>query len=134
MVQQGWALVTQDQDEAGLAQMQQGFDTVFATGAEIFRPNFLTLMADAYGKVGRIDEGLDLLVEALDTVQVHDARFMEAEIYRIKGEMLWHQTATDTSEAEACLHHAIEVARHQQAKSLELRATISLCRLWQQQK
>ena len=60
-----------------------------------------------------------------------DERHREAELYRLKGELLLLQG--DDAEAEASFHKAIEVARRQQAKSLELRATVSLCRLWQQQ-
>ena len=71
--------------------------------------------------------------EALAAVHKTGERFYEAELYRLQGELLLAQSARQTAEAEACFHQALDVARHQQAKSLELRAAMSLTRLWQRQ-
>src|SRR5262249_40464491 len=120
-----------------------------ATGAEISWPRNLVLLAEAYGKVGQIKEGLTVLTEALAIVEKTGRHFYEAELYRLKGELMLQQfkvqgsrfkvsdpqplTSDLQAEAEACFLKAIEIAQRQQAKSLELRATVSLARLWQQQ-
>ena len=98
----------------------------------MFRPYHLLLLADAYGKVGQAAQGLHLVVEALGAVGSTGERAFEAELYRLKGELLLMQGEAET-EGEACFQRAIEVARRQSAKSLELRAAMSLSHLWQQQ-
>jgi predicted ATPase len=130
---QGWAIAEQGQGAAGLAQMHQGLVAYQATGAAVFRPYYLAFIAEAYGKVGQAGEGLGLLDEALAAVHKTGERFYEAELYRLKGELLLVRSAEHHGEAEACFQHALLVARHQQAKSLELRAAMSLSRLWQRQ-
>jgi predicted ATPase len=94
--------------------------------------HLLALLAEAYGSTGQAEEGLNVLAEALAFVRSSNERYYEAEIYRLKGELLLMQGGDET-EAEASFHKAIEVARRQSAKSWELRATVSLCRLWQKQ-
>jgi len=97
------------------------------------------LLAEAYGKAGQAEEGLVALAEALTVVDKSGERFCEAELYRLRGELTLAQSRVQRlessvqKEAEACFHKAIEIARRQQAKSLELRAVMSLSRLWQQQ-
>jgi predicted ATPase len=125
--------------------MQQGLAAYWATGGELERPYFLALLAEAYGKAGQVAEGLGVVAEALAAVDKAGERLWEAELHRLKGELsLQSRQVTDTSpgqskdtspqtEAEACLLKAIAVARQQQAKSWELRAVMSLARLWQQQ-
>ena len=85
------------------------------------------------GKGGQAEEGLSVVAEALSTVHTTGERFYAAEIYRLKGEILRQQTAGRDGAAEACFHQALDVARQQEAKSLELRAATSLTRLWQDQ-
>ena len=92
----------------------------------------LALLAEAYGKVGQPEEGLLVLREALAEL-TKGWRYCEAELYRLKGELLLEVSAESKAEAEACFHQALEIARHQQARSLELRAAVSLSRLWQGQ-
>ena len=143
---QGWTQAMAGQVEAarpglvegGIAQMRQGLATWQAMGAGMQRPHLLALLAEAYGSAGQAEEGLDVLAEALTFVQSSDERYYEAELYRLKGELLLIQgneaeAETSFHQAESCFQHAIEVARRQQAKSWELRATVSLCRLWQKQ-
>src|SRR5262249_28194526 len=117
-------------------------DACRATGAEANRPYFLAQLAEAHGKVGQVEEGLAVLAEALATINKTGERYYEAEVHRLKGELLLAQAGyrlqaighrEKTEEAKACFLRAIEIARQQQAKSLELRAVISLSRLWQQQ-
>jgi len=100
---------------------------------------FLALLAEAYGKGGQAEEGLHVLAEALAHVDKTGERYYEAELYRLKGELTLQQLKVQGSkfkveeEVEECFLKAIEIARWQQAKSLELRAVMSLARLWQQQ-
>jgi predicted ATPase len=82
--------------------------------------------------VGQLGEGLDALEEALRWVQRNDERLYEAEVHRIKGELLLKREASNTTAAEQCFERALKVARQQQAKSWELRAAMSMSRLWQQ--
>jgi predicted ATPase len=91
------------------------------------------LLAEACGKAGQAGEGLTLLAEALAAVANTGERLYEAELYRLKGELLLRPAAADAPQAETCFQQALDVARRQQAKSLELRAALSLSRLWQQQ-
>ena len=130
---QGWAMAEQGQGAAGLAQMRQGLVAYQATGAEVFRPYYLAFLAEASGKLGQAGEGLSLSGAALAAVHQTGERFYEAELHRLQGELLLVRSAESHGKAEASLQQALLVARHQQAKSLELRAAISLSRLWQQQ-
>ena len=96
----------------------------------------INLLAEAYGKAGQADDGLRVLVEALTATHDTGERFYEAELYRLQGELLLN-AAYGVRRAEltpqACFQKAIEIARSQQAKWWELRAAISLARLWQSQ-
>jgi class 3 adenylate cyclase/predicted ATPase len=133
IVRCGWALAMQGQEE-GIPQIHQGLAATRASGAELFRPYHLALLAEAYGKTGQAEEGLTALAEALTVVDKSGERNFEAELYRLKGELLLQSKLQSAgSEAEECFHKAIDIARQQQAKSLELRAVMSLSRLWQQQ-
>jgi predicted ATPase len=129
----GWVLVAQNQGEEGRAQICQGLAAWRATGAKMFRPYWLALLAEAHRNAGQVEEGLSVLAEALAAVDKTGERFYEAELYRLKGELLLRQSACDAQQAETCFHQALDVARRQQAKSLELRTAMSLARLWQQQ-
>jgi predicted ATPase len=109
-----------------------------SVGVRCYLSGTLRSLAEAQAKTGHLEEGLTTLAEALAQVETTDERYCEAEIRRLKGELLLMQgdkTEAEASfhQAESCFQHAIEVARRQQAKSWELRATVSLCRLWQQQ-
>jgi predicted ATPase len=128
----GWALVEQGQTEAGIAQIRQGIADYQATGAELGRSHQLISLAEAYGKVGQVEEGLTALDEALIIVQRTGEGFCEPEAHRLKGELLWIQGKAE-AEVETCFQRAIKVARQQNAKSWELRAMMSLCRLWHSQ-
>ena len=129
----GWALAAQGKEDEGIAHMREGFAAYRATAAEHQRPYFLSLLAEAYGNVGHIEEGLTMLKEALDMVNKTEERNWEAELHRSKGELLLMQQGQKMSEAEECFRQALDTARRQQAKSLELRAAMSLNRLWQHQ-
>ena len=138
--------------------MRQGLVAFQRTGAEIGRPRYLAMLAAAYGNVGPPEEGLALLIEALTVAQTTGEQFYEAEFHRLAGELTLKQSSFQSlesrdkksskskvqknlnvrdqrlsSEAEECFQRAIEMARRQRAKSIELRAAVSLSRLWQQQ-
>jgi predicted ATPase len=104
-----------------------------ATGAVLQRLYCLSLLAEAYGQAGQSREGLQVLAEAFTLIENNGDRWYEAEIHRLKGELLLQQNSDNQAEAATCFHHAISIAQNQQAKSLELRASTSLSRLWQQQ-
>ena len=131
----GWARAAQGQGAAGTAQMRQGLAAHQATGSERQRPYYLALLAEAYGSLGQTAEGLSLLAEALAPMDRPGERGWAAELHRLQGELLLAQAGErqQVPEAEACFHQALDVARRQQAKSWELRAAMSLSRLWQQQ-
>jgi predicted ATPase len=129
----GWALAMQGQGEAGLAQGRQGIAAWRATGAALYVPYLCTLLAEVRDHLGHTDDGLQALAEAHTLVEQHEERYWEAEVYRLRGVLLLQQTGTPQEEAETWLRRALDVARRQDAKSLELRAAMSLSRLWQQQ-
>jgi predicted ATPase len=129
----GWALATNGQGEEGLTQLQQSLGTYGAGGNTRDRPYHLTLLAEASAQVGQTASGLEALSEALATLPKSAARWWEAELHRLQGELLLQSSRAQTGEVQACFEQALTVARHQQAKSLELRAAMSLSRLWQQQ-
>jgi predicted ATPase len=162
VILRGWALAEQGQGEEGIAQIRQGLAAWRETEAKLTGPYFLALLAEAYGKGGQVAEGLSVVAEALAAVDKAGERLWEAELYRLTGELTLQQSRASLgqvqdksqtsqnksevphtqhltpstqaeAEAEACFHQAIGIARHQQAKSLELRAVMSLGRLWQQQ-
>ena len=132
-MQLGLVLAAQGQSEAGIAQMHQGLAVQRAMGSVHTLPVHLTLLAEAYGGIGQAEEGLCLLAEALAMVDNMGVRYDEAELYRIKGELLLQQAVPDAPQAEACFQQALAIARRQQAKSWELRTAMSLSRLWQYQ-
>jgi predicted ATPase len=113
--------------------MRQGLAVWRATGAKVFRPYDLALLAEASAQGEQSEEGLTLLVEAPAVAHDTGERRWEAELHRLKGELLLVRAAGHDAEAEACFHQALAVARQQQTKSLELRAAVSLSRLWQRQ-
>jgi predicted ATPase len=129
----GWALVKQGQEYEGIAQIRQGLVAYRELGMAMEDPYFLGLLADAYASSGQIEPGLAALAEALARLPRGRGFFYEAELCRLRGELLLRQAAPDALQAEECFHQALALAHRQEAKSLELRATMSLCRLWQQQ-
>jgi predicted ATPase len=115
----------------GLQKMEQALAAWQGAGTEMHRPHLIAWLAEAYGRAGEVERGLALIDEALALAEAHNERYFEAEIHRLRGELL--VTAGDEAEAEAGFQQAIDVARRQRARSWELRATTSLSRLWQQQ-
>jgi len=129
----GWARALQGHGEEGLAQIREGIAAFRATGAVLHVPYFCTLLADVADALGRPADGLQALAEAHTLVEQQEERYWEAEVHRLRGVLLLRQSGTAQAEAETWLQRALDVARRQEAKSLELRAATSLSRLWQQQ-
>jgi predicted ATPase len=129
----GWALTQQGQTKEGIEQMHHALAVYPATGAEFLRPYFLALLTQVHETMGEREAGLTALAAALTLVDTTGERWYEPELYRQKGALLLQQHADNQAEAENCFHHALDIARSQQAKSFELRAATSLARLWQQQ-
>jgi predicted ATPase len=129
----GWALASQGQGEEGLALVRQGLTAYRATGAALWVPYLCTVLADVAAHLGHPDEGLRVLAEAHTLVEQQEERWWEAEVSRLLGVVILRQPGTPQAEAEAWLQRALDTARRQEAKSLELRAATSLARLWQQQ-
>jgi predicted ATPase len=125
----GWALVEQGQCEEGVTCLREGIDAYRATGANHESSHWFALLADACGKAGQTEEALSAVRDALAEIERTGIRYHEAELHRLDGEF---RHGFDEA-AEACFHRAIAVARAQQAKSFELRAALSLARLWQRQ-
>jgi predicted ATPase len=129
----GWARAMQGQGEEGMAQVCQGIASARATGAALTVPYLSTLLVEVCAHLGHTADGLQVLDEAYALVEQHEERFWEAEISRLRGVLLLRQTVPQQAEAEACFQRALDVARRQEAKALELRAAMSLSRLWQEQ-
>ena len=121
------------QGEEGMTQVRQGIAAYQATGAALFGPQLCTILADVAAHLGHPEDGLQALAEAYTLVEQHDERWWEAEVCRLRGVLLLRQPWTSRAEAETWLQRALDIARRQEAKSLELRAAMSLSRLWQQQ-
>jgi predicted ATPase len=149
-VMRGWALLNEGRDEEAIEQMRRGLAALQATGTELVRPHFLGLLAEALGKNNQAEEGLRLLEEALAVAHRGGERYYEAELYRIKGDLLFRQATGRgvlraarggkavvehappvVTQAEGCFRQSVETARQQKAKSWELRAVMSMVCLYQ---
>ena len=129
MIMQGWTLNEQGRDQESLEQFQEGLTALDATGTSLLRPHFLGLMAQAFSKVNQNENAILLLEEAMTMVSNKGEGYFEAELYRLKGEVLFkqHQAA-----AEECFKQSMAIAESQNAKSLQLRTAMSLARLYNQ--
>jgi serine/threonine protein kinase/predicted ATPase len=128
----GAGLLLQGRREESLPVLLKGFSAFRATGAEVRVPSYLGLLGDAYTQSARFEDAHKALNEALAVAEKNDDRCHEAELFRLRGELLLAESRDETA-AEDCFRRAIETARRQQSKGWELRATMSLARLWQRQ-
>jgi len=129
----GWAMAQQSRGKEGIEQMRQALAVTHAAGADIGRSHTLCWLAEGYREDGRLGEALDTVKEALAAADAQEERYYEPEIHRLKGELLLMQNNSNAGEAQRCFQRAIEIARKQSGKSLELRATTSLARLLERQ-
>jgi predicted ATPase len=125
---QGWTLSEQGRVNEGIDRMREGMAALDATGTALVRPHFLALLANSLSKVQQDEEALRLLDEAITMVANNDERYFEAELYRLKGELLFAQNPTT---AEPCFQRSLEIAESQKAKSWQLRTAMSLARRYQ---
>ena len=132
-IQRTAALVLQGQTAAGIAELSEGLAATRAIGDVVLLPYFLSLLAVAYGHAGQPHAGLQVLAEAHALVEQSGERWWQAELHRLQGEFLLRQAVPDATQAAACFQQALAIAHRQRAKALELRAAVSLSRLWQQQ-
>ncbi len=138
-VLEGWTMIERGQPRSGVSRIRQGMAGWQATGAKLILPYFRALLAEGYIALGQAKEGLAVIAEALALVAETGEGWWEAELHRLKGTLLLLQGETEAEvevsfrQAETCFRRAIAVARQQEARSLELRATVSLGRLWQTQ-
>jgi predicted ATPase/class 3 adenylate cyclase len=128
----GWALAEGVRLEDAIAEMRRGLADYSATGADRWSSYFLYLLADAYRRAGQAAEGLNVVADALGRADQMGAHWIEAELHRVRGELLLIHPA-EQPEAETCFQRALVVAQEQGAKFWELRAATSLARLWRDQ-
>lgn len=129
----GWALAMQGDAPEGVAQIREGWAVYLDVGPKMMRPYFLSLLAEAHAQAGQPEAGLQAVAEALTLVEATEERWWEAELSRLKGALLLQLQTSDAAQAEACFQHALDVARSQQSKALELRAALNLSQLWHEQ-
>ncbi|MBR1033141.1 hypothetical protein [Bradyrhizobium liaoningense] len=129
----GWALTQSGEAETGLTQLRQGLPGWRATGAGLYEPYFLGLQAEANACLGAVEQGLEIVANALDRVEETGEGWFEAELHRIMGELMLQLPKPDPIAAEAQFRHAAATARQQGAKLWELRAATHLARVWRGQ-
>jgi predicted ATPase len=129
----GCAQAMRGKPENGIALLREGLASYLATGTRQQHAYFLALLAAALGEAGRATEGLEVLVEAVEAARQSNEHYYEAELYRLRGELLLKSEAASPSEAEDCYQKAVNLARNQNAKFFELRAVMGLSRLWSRQ-
>lgn len=129
----GWAFAMEGKSDKGLVDLQQGIAGMKAMGAGIWLPFRCTMLAEVFDLLGNTKESLQSLAEAQTLIDRTDERWWESEIYRLQGTLLFRYSIAPLAEAETWLRRALDVARRQSAKSLELRAATSLAHLWNHQ-
>jgi predicted ATPase len=133
MFYRGAGLVQQGKPEEGLLLLVKGLDGFRASGAELTLPFQLSTLGEAYTQAGRFKDACRALDEGLALAEKHDERCQDAELHRLKGELFLAESPDQVGAAEDCFRQAIDTARRQQSRAWELRATMSLARLWQRQ-
>jgi predicted ATPase len=130
ILMRGWAVAAQGQPEAGTAAIQEGLAALGVAKANMRRSYYLALLADICGRASRLEAAQSAIGEAVAFVEESGERWWEADLFRLKGELLLARSTENRVQAEACFHRALEIARQQSAKAFELRAATSLARLW----
>jgi predicted ATPase len=132
MILKATGILQQGRPEEALPLLLKGLDAYRATSSELTLPCYLSILGDAYVQVGHFQDARKTLEEGLAVAEKNDDRSQEAELHRLKG-LLYLAETDDQAAAEGCFCTAIETARRQQSRAWELRATMSLARLWQRQ-
>jgi predicted ATPase len=133
VVLEGWALAAEGQIPDGIEQVREGLASLRAMGAYARRSYFLGLLGEVSLCAGECDKGLEAISEGLDLVRTNGERWWQAELHRLQGELLLTHRANSQTRACSCFERALDISRQQKARSLELRAAMSLARLWRDQ-
>jgi class 3 adenylate cyclase/predicted ATPase len=129
----GWLLSLTGRAADAVQMITSGIAAWRSTGATMYLPSWLSNLAGAHAELGQLDEAWRCIGEAMSTVETAKERWFEAEINRVAGTIALKSPVPDTAKAQAYFERALAVARHQQAKSWELRAAMSMARLWSDQ-
>jgi predicted ATPase len=130
---EAWLQTEREGDEAAIARLREAIAGYRATGNELYVPGFFSLVATALLRRGAVDDGLRVVAEAQAMAETTEGRLWNSNYQRLKGELLLARDPAAAPDAEIEFAQAIDLARRQRAKSWELRATVSLARLWQRQ-
>jgi predicted ATPase len=133
MIYQGCVLAVTGKASEAVHMISSGLSTRRSTGATVTVPSFLTYLAIGYAELGQFDGAWRCIDEAIATIETTKERWFEAEVHRVAGELALSSAEPERAKAERHLEKALAVARHQQAKSWELRATANMARLWRDQ-
>jgi predicted ATPase len=133
MMHQGCVLAMTGKAANAVQMFASGFDALRATGTTLYMPWYLSLLAVAYAELGRNDDAWRCLAEATTTMETGGERWFEAEIHRTAGEIALMEPEPEAGKADTFFERALAVARKQKAKSWELRAAMSMARLWRDQ-
>jgi predicted ATPase len=125
----GWAIAQLGDVEQGIKIARSGLGIQLSVGAQVARPQSLAVLAETLWHAGQIEEAMNVAEDGLAVSARNEEGYYDAELWRLKGELLKMQGKE--TESESCFQQAIEIARQQAAKSLELRACTNLARLWQ---
>ncbi len=129
----GFTRVEAGEGKAGIAEMQQALVELVGIAAGLGAPGLLCSLAEGLRKVGRHDDALGALALGVAQAEQQEEHSADAELHRLRAEILLDTDGDAVEEAEALFHQSLEIARRQEAKMFELRAAISLARLWQRQ-
>jgi len=132
-IARGWAVAQRGEPENAIAQIREGLAACGQTGSRMGETYYTALLAETLLAAGQIDDAIVAIRQAKDIVETTDERWIEAEIYRIEGDITLSDSPKRADEAESSYAKALEIARSKQARSLELRAATSLARLWSNQ-
>ena len=124
-------MLLQGRREEAQSLLLKGFSAFRATGAEVRAPSYLSILGDAYTQAARFEDAHKALNEGLAIAEKNDDRCHEAELHRLQGELVLAESPVQVCAAEVCFRQAIDTACRQQSRAWELRATMSLARLWQ---
>jgi predicted ATPase len=130
MLMQGCVMALTSKATHAVQMLTAGMTAFRSTGATAFMPNWLQCLARAYAELGKFDDAWRCVHEAMTAIEATKETWTEAEIYRIGGEIALMSPEPDAAKAETYFERALAVARKQQAKSFELRAAMSMARLW----
>jgi predicted ATPase len=133
LIFQGWALALGGQTKVAVERIRDGITALRSTGARWDEPLFLGLLAEALALAGAVEEGLEALAEALAIAESSGARGNDAELHRSRGDLLQRLPSPDWTEVEASFRTSLALARNQGTRGFELRAAVSLARLWRDQ-